>query len=342
MEQADSIFHSTHAVANDSLTGSNATVSHQLTPAQVLSWLPRSATPEQQDSAIQAHFKPAPINWSKRPDTLHLPGHDAGRDLLKTELPQYYREGFFSGDSLFHPELTGGRIGVAGDPVPYSVHNDDLITSMLLICFLCAVVAFSNARRFIVRQTKAFFYRPAEGITEVTETSSEMRFQAFLTLVTSFLVGLTCYFYTINFVATTFTLQSPYQLIVIFFGLSTAYFMSKLLLQTTVNLVFFGRKKNEQWTKSSLFLVSIEGLLLFPLVVLHAYFGLSPQSSLIYVAVVVVLVKLMALSKCINIFFDRKLVNLQFFLYFCTLEIVPLLAFWGAVAFIGNYLKINF
>ena len=101
--------------------------SGQLTPAQVLSWLPKSATPAQQDSAIQAHFQPAPIRWSTRPDTLHLPGHDAGHDLLKAELPQYYREGFFSHNAMFHPELIGGRIGIAGSPVPYSIHNDDLI-----------------------------------------------------------------------------------------------------------------------------------------------------------------------------------------------------------------------
>ena len=243
---------------------------------------------------------------------------------------------------MFHPELSGGRIGIAGSPVPYSIHNDDLITSMLVVCFLAAVVAFSHARRFVARQFKAFFYRPAEGITEVKETSSEMRFQFFLGLVTSLLVALVCYFYTLNFIGTTFTLQSNYQLIAIFFGLTVAYFAGKLLLSTWVNLVFFGKKKNEQWIKSSLFLLSVEGVLLFPVVLLHAYFGLSPETSITCVAVVAILVKIMSLSKCLTIFFNRKLVNLQFFLYFCTLEIVPLLVFWSIAVFIGNYLQINF
>ena len=67
-----------------------------LTPKMVLSWLPRSATPAQQDSAIQAHFQPSEIRWSNRPDTLHLPGHDKGHNMLDVNLPQYYREGFFS------------------------------------------------------------------------------------------------------------------------------------------------------------------------------------------------------------------------------------------------------
>ena len=91
---------------------------HELTPAEVLSWLPRTATPEQMDSAIQAHIKPSQITWSQCPDTLHLPGWPAGKSYERYSLPQYYKESFFSKDSLFHPELQGGRLGVAGTPMP--------------------------------------------------------------------------------------------------------------------------------------------------------------------------------------------------------------------------------
>ena len=46
---------------------------HELTPKEVLSWLPADATPAQQDSAIQRHIKISEIHWSEQPDTLHLP-----------------------------------------------------------------------------------------------------------------------------------------------------------------------------------------------------------------------------------------------------------------------------
>jgi hypothetical protein len=91
-------------------------VSHQLTPAQVLKWLPDGATPEQQDSAIQRNIHPASVHWSTMPDTLHLPGQQAGRSFKNVILPTYYKESFFSKDSMFHPELPGGRLGVVGDP----------------------------------------------------------------------------------------------------------------------------------------------------------------------------------------------------------------------------------
>ena len=68
-----------------------------MTPYQVLRLLPKDATPAQQDSAIQAWFQPGEVHYSNQPDTLHLPGHGIGRSLKDVNLPQYYRENFFSG-----------------------------------------------------------------------------------------------------------------------------------------------------------------------------------------------------------------------------------------------------
>ncbi|MBQ5407475.1 MAG: DUF4271 domain-containing protein, partial [Prevotella sp.] len=187
MLQQDSIANHT-AVAEGS---DSVVVQHRpLTPAQVLSWLPRDATPAQQDSAIQAHFKPSEIHWSEHPDTLHLPGHSPGVDLMKADLPQYYKESFFSKSSLFHPELPGGRYGVPGDPIPYTVRNDNLITSLLLICFIVAVIAFGNVRQFIRRQVKFFFSAPTESVVEESETVNELYFQLLLVFITSLLIAL--------------------------------------------------------------------------------------------------------------------------------------------------------
>ena len=62
---------------------------HHPTPAQIISWLPKDATPEQKDSAIQRHIKPSEIHWSERPDTLHLPGHTAGKSVLDVSRERY-------------------------------------------------------------------------------------------------------------------------------------------------------------------------------------------------------------------------------------------------------------
>ncbi len=338
MLQQDSIAQSSAGVQGDSVAPKHTT----LTPAMVLSWLPRNATPAQQDSAIQAHFKPGPIRWSQRPDTLHLPGHDKGHNMLDVQLPQYYKVGFFSKDTLFHPELPGGRYGVAGDPVPYSAHADNTITTLLLVCFVLSVVSFSNAMHFIVRQAKSFFYSHYDGEADITETAVELRFQLYLIAVTSFLLSLLYYSYTLDRYGDTFILSSQYYLIAIYLGLILSYFMLKALCYMLVGSIFFGSKRNIQWLKVFLFVTSVEGVLLFPLVLLWVYFDLSMQSAVIYFVIVLGIVKFLTIYKEYLIFFRRNVVKLQIFLYFCTLEIVPLLAIWGVLEFTANSLKINF
>ncbi len=336
--QQDSIIHHDIGVQEDTVAPKHT----PLTPAKVLSWLPRNATPAQQDSAIQAHFKPSPIRWSKRPDTLHLPGHDKGHNMLDVQLPQYYREGFFSKDTLFHPELPGGRYGVAGDPVPYSVHNDNTITTLLLVSFIIAVISFSNAGNFILRQVKSFFYTSHEGSGDFTETANELRFQTFLVFLTCLLLSMIFYFYTLDKYGDIFILKSQYYLIAIYFAQTICYFLIKSILYTIVNLTFFDSKRNVQWVKTYLFIISVQGVLLFPLVILWAYFNLTLQTAVIYFVISLLFIKILTIYKCYIIFFQRNVVKLQIILYFCTLEIIPLLSYWGALELTANSLKINF
>jgi hypothetical protein len=304
--------------------------------------LPRNATPAQQDSAIQAHFKPGEIRGSTRPDTLHLPGHDRGHNMLDVNLPQYYREGFFSKDSLFHPELRGGRSGVAGDPVPYTVHSDNLLTGLLLLCLIMVVLAFANVKDFLVRQAKSFFYFSHDVASEMSETAVELRFQFFIVFLSCLLCSLLFYFYTLYFIGETFILRSPYYLILIYWGVFMAYYMLKALLYSVTNLVLFDSKRNKQWMRSFLFIVSSEGVLMFPIMMVKGYFDISMFSASVYVAVVLIIIKILTIYKCYNIFFKRNVVKLQIILYFCALEIVPFVFLWSVLNATANMLKINF
>ena len=339
--QQDSISAHTTTAVGDSGQASVSVQPHTLTPKEVLSWLPKNATPDQQDSAIQRHIKASPIHWSEEPDTLHMPGHTKGKSLRDVSLPQYYRESFFSKDSLFHPELSGGRYGVAGDPVPYSIAGDNLITGLLLGCFVLAMISFSRSMQFIIRQGKNFFYVPHGNTSTFAETSGELWVQMFLIVQTCLLFSLISFFYTRTYIADTFTIEN-YQMIGIYTGAMAAYFLLKAVAYWAVGWVFFDRKKNEQWMKTYLYLISMEGVLLFPVVMLLAYFNLSIENALIYVGIVVILGKILSFYKTYIIFFRGNGVFLQNFLYFCALEMTPLVSLWGVLVIINSFLKVNF
>ena len=321
--------------------GANTPHTWQPSVKQILSWLPADATPEQQDSAIQAHIKPSEIHWSNEPDTLHLPGQPVGRSLRDVSLPKYYRESYFEGRPWFHPDLFGGRLGVAGDPVPYNIARDNIITLLLVVCFVLAVLSFTHSRDFMVRQVKNFFRQPRGVLTEITETAGELRFQFFLVLQTSLLLGLVYFFYIQTCGIDTFIIDQ-YQVIAIFAAEVLGCIVVKAAAYAVAGWLFFDQRRNAVWMKSLLFISAVEGVALFPMVLLQAYFDTSVQTTCIYAILVLAVFKLLAFYKTFIIFFSANRAYLQNFLYFCTLEIIPVGALWGVLTITCNYLKVNF
>lgn len=313
----------------------------RLTPEQVLSWLPADATPEQQDSAIQAHIKPSEIHWSERPDTLHLPGHPVGKNIMEVNLPQYYRESYFTGRPYFNQDLFGGRLGVAGDPVPYTIAGDNIMTALLLGCFMLTLVVFSRSRGFMLKQAKDFFRAPKQRVTDITETSNEVRFQFFLVLQTCLFLGLVHFFYVQVHHTDTFIIDQ-YQVIGLYALVALGFCVVRAIAYGVVNWVFFDPQLCERWMKSFLFILSIEGLSLFPFVLLQAYFDMDVESTLTCAFFVVIVFRILLFYKAYRTFFSRRTVLLQLFLYFCALEIVPVAALWGVLGMITGYLKVNF
>ena len=342
-EGAQANYHSPSLISNSSLNDSSyaSAPRRPQTPYQVLRLLPKDATPAQQDSAIQAWFEPGEIHYSSQPDTLHLPGHDVPRDLKKVELPQYYRENFFSADTLYHPELNGGRIGVAGTPVPYAIHNDNVITGILIVSFLLIMFAISRISSFLLHQAKHFFYAPKTE-QDITETGTEIKFQLVFLVITSIFYALLFYFYATSTIADTFILSSEYALLGVFCAIIFAYFAIKAMIYTMVNNVFFSRKKNLQFLRTLLFIITLEGICLFPLVLMVAYLQFSIRETAIYCIFIVTFAKILTFYKAYIIFFKQNRLFLQIILYFCALEMVPLVMLWGGLLGITNILKVNY
>lgn len=267
---------------------------------------------------------------------------DKGKEVADTlDMPQYYREGFFAHNAMLHPELQGGRHGVVGDPMPYTIKNDNIITSLLIGCFMLTIVAISKSRLFIFRQLKTLFREPKSSGVSMSETTNEYHFQILFVVQTALLLSVISFLYVQERIADTFILSSQYQLMAIFFGVFMGYFIVRAVAYTCVNSVFFDTARNTLWLKYLFFMTSAEGLCLLPLVMLQSYFDVSIQNAVVYVAIVVALVKILVLYKGFIIFFKQKAGFLQIFLYFCTLEIIPLLSLWGIMVMIVDSLKIK-
>ena len=231
-------------------------------------------------------------------------------------LAKYWHESFFSGDSL--------------------------LTSVMLACFLMAVWAVAVTRPLIVRQAKNFFFVRPEGTTESTETATETRLQVFLSLLTNLMVALLFYFHTVHWVSDTFTVGTGYMMIVIFLALAIGYYVMRIFLYTVVNLTFFDARRNREWMQTLVFITAAEGFALLPPVLMLAYFSVSPKEVAIGVLIIVAIVKFLTFYKSYMIFFRTNSMKYQNILYFCTLELVPLILLWGVKGLLTDALTVNF
>ncbi len=314
---------------------------YQPTPAQIISWLPKDATPEQQDSAVQAHSIPREIHWSQRPDTLHLPGQPIGKSVLEVELPVYYKENFFTDNPYFHTEIAGKRQGVEGDPMPYSVENDNVMVSLLLVCLIGTAMAISASSDFFGRRLKSLFALGQQRKSDFTETSNEIYVQLALSVEACLLLAIMSISYLNDYVTDTFTI-GQYEMTALFTGVFAAFFTTKAALQSAVGWVFFDYEKNRQWRSRTLFLTAMLGLLLLPIVLIRSFFSIDAEISVIYAISAVGLYELFTIYQAYRVFFLHGGMITGFILYLCTLEVVPLSLTWTTLVKISEFLQINF
>lgn len=338
MMQQDSIYNALPATATDS---SAVTVHpHRLTPAEVMGWLPKDATPAQLDSAVQRYIKPSEIHWSQQPDTLRLPGQELYKSIYDPFGDYDYRDTYLPKANFTHAELEADRTGAAGDPVPYTSANDNLITGLLLLFFVVSMIAIRWTKNLFVRHLRSFLYA-SHGEKTLTETATEFRSQLFLILQTCVLFGLVYFFYAQGDHTAEFVIPT-YAVFGIFIGIFIAFFLTELFLFGIVHWTFFDGKKNEQWNSSFIFLVAIEGLLLYPVVLLQTYFGISVKTTCLYALSVAILFKMLTLYKSCQIFFRKKEDFLTIFLYLCALEAIPMALLWNFLRITSQLLKVNY
>lgn len=248
---------------------------------------------------------------------------------------------YFAGDSLLHPEAPYVPQGVSGVPAHDTLAGGDIVVGALLLCVVMTALAVSHSRHFIVRQIKELFYTGRRSDNDATETAPEVRAQLCIVLGTCLQLAVFAWFYAVRYIGGDYRLPSPYWLIAIFAGLTLAYYIVKAVLYLAVNATFFGRRAAAAWSRSLLFLTSVEGVLTLPAVLVMTCFDVSLRTMTIYILGVLALVRLMTLYKAKIIFFRRFGLFLQNFLYFCTLEIVPLLALWAVMTAVATQLRIT-
>lgn len=228
--------------------------------------------------------------------------------------------------------------GMAGEPLPYLLHTDWLITTVLFLCIVLMSLTLSNEKKYLLQQLKACLLSRSRPSMFDEIIASNAQYKLFLTFHTCILLALTIYYYYSKSLPALFDeLSHGWILGGLTLGV-TMYIILKSLLYRFINWIFFQKERNMLWMATFFNLFVWLGILLLPVVLIVVYFDISLQVSLFLIGFLIIFAKISLFWTCFSNFFEKIHGSFHLILYFCALEILPDLLWWKGIELVSNNL----
>ena len=287
----------------------------------------KGCSPGKIDSVIQANLPPRRIRWSQRPDTLEIPGLEGREAYSIDNLPKCYHLGFFQGNPLLHPELEVRPRGIQTEPIPHHSRQDNIISTLLILCFVLMSFIIHSTRRFLSHQSHEFFQSSAHKDNHIDPNMSIGTLSVILTYMLLGLIGSIFFFYYAQSNYNLFLCSVPsHCLLGIYFGIFLLFFSARKALSSFINWIFFDKTSRHEWVLSYNFLLLYESAALLAITAIGVYFKISAETLLYSFLGVIGLFKITLLYKTYKTFLFKIYCFMHLLSYLCALEIIPLMA----------------
>lgn len=221
---------------------------------------------------------------------------------------------------------------------PYTMDRDNSITLIFIACLLLSSYIYARTNKILTQLFKDFILHREHTSVLRNTTTNELRFLILLIGQTCLLAAICCYALSIHNTPALLDSNTSYALIGIYTLCNVSYIIFKWFIYHYIGYTFFDNGKSSIWNEGYFTLIYYSGFILFPICLVIIYLHISPTFSLILCLSPVIAVKLLILYKAIKLFCIRYLYILLFILYFCTLEIMPLLIFCKGISILNKVL----
>ncbi|MBO7119170.1 MAG: DUF4271 domain-containing protein [Bacteroidaceae bacterium] len=256
------------------------------------------------------------------------------QDTVVDELLSFDDCNFFSDDSLLHAEQPYRPYGFGVEATPFRLRQDAWSGLLLLVCLLLAASLVMRLSRKFKELLRGVFF-PIPGKKEEPIVDDPLRYSTRVVAVVllSLTAAVVTFTYTQHEVGFYLFPETPYILLGALFLLWMGYFLLKRMMSGFVNWVFFRSEKIFTMHRVYTFIYVAEALLSLMLALVVAFLPVPHDEVLILSLCLVIFVKTVLLFKTYQIFFPKMYGTLHLIVYFCTLEIMPLLVLWQALAY---------
>ena len=221
-------------------------------------------------------------------------------------------------------------MAIDGTPIPYRFGADTLITSTLIISAFISIWAIAKMWNYLARTFNDFFYDVRQHGNIQTAIGDEDSDNSIwiLAVHSSLLLAMLYACYVQRMQPNIFNEKLPYLTIFIAMLLCMAFYVIRQLAYAFINNVFFEKWQGAKWNKTITFTTFIEALIVLTLLLLYVFFDMPFKAISITFILLLALSRIVLLYKSYSTFFTYKGGYIHLILYFCTLEITPLLFLW--------------
>lgn len=224
-------------------------------------------------------------------------------------------------------------------PAPLAgISSGIILSALLLLSFFLSMAIVIRFRRAIELQLRNFFRDNDRNKILELRSQTRLSFTPIVYLLCSVQIAV-LYLYVLQSGGYPFS-GAPlcWYPLAFAFIVAMLYCLLKHLFYAVVNHTFFTREQRVRWhdSYSLISLLPVFALFLYTLVILYTPVPLL--AALITAGVLLVLVSLALTLKARQIFFAHKFGVYHFILYFCALEIAPLLLAWVVLREGGKFL----
>ena len=259
-------------------------------------------------------------------DTLCLPDSSVLQDTVVGRLIPYDDGGLVKGDSVLHAEVPYKPFGFGATETPFRIRHNEWSGLILLVCLLLAASLIMRLHKNF-REILRGVFLPIPGKMDEPLVDDPLRYSTRLIAICllSITVAMVTFTYTQFDVAYYPFFETPYILFGAFFLLWIVYFLIKRMMSSFVNWIFFREEKIFTMHRAYTFVYVAESILFLILAMVVVYLPVPHEKVLLLSLCLVFLVKIVLLFKTYQIFFPKLYGTLHLIVYFCTLELIPLL-----------------
>lgn len=234
------------------------------------------------------------------------------------------------------------KTGMQGEPLPYMLYSDNIINGTVILCFLFLTYALKNCKKYLAQHIKSLFAHKerASLFDEIVNTNSRYIFT--LILVTSISSGIYLFNY---FIHTNVLLNKivPHGIALgIYISIILLYIGIKWSMYRFVDWIFFDKEQHETWIQFYFNTTGGISLLLFPAILLIIYSEIGFNEGNYLILIILFLAKILLFYKCFRNFFYHFHGFIHFIVYFCALEIIPLILLWKGLIRLNVFLILIF